>query len=62
MEISAKMTNKFQSLIIVSQKAPSEKSGWAPNTCYKIVVRRFFVYKLKQKMTKAVKHLKQKIP
>ena len=34
------------------QKTPSQKSGWVPNTCHKTVVRKFPMYKLKQKRAK----------
>ena len=37
------------------KRTPSQKSGRVPNTCYKIVVRKFPIYKLKQKRTKKVK-------
>ena len=37
-------------------KAPSPDSNRVPNTCYKIVVRKFPVYKLKQKRAKNVKN------
>ena len=38
------------------QKTLSQKSGRVPNTCYKIVVRKFPIYKLKQKRAKKVKN------
>ena len=38
------------------QKTPSQKSGWVPNTCHKVVVRKFPVYKLKEKAAKKVKN------
>ena len=51
MEKSAITGKDIQSLIIL-QKPPSQTSGWVPNACYKIAVRKFPVYKLKQKMAK----------
>ena len=38
------------------QTTPSQKSGRAPNTCDKIVVKKFPTYKLKQKRAKKVKN------
>ena len=49
--IYANIAKESQSLNIF-QKTPSQKSSRVPNTCYKIVVRKFPIYKLKQKMTK----------
>ena len=37
-------------------KTLSQKPGQVPNTCYKIVVRKFPIYKLKQKGTKKIKN------
>ena len=37
-------------------KTPSQKSDWFSNTCYKIVVRKFSMYKLKQKKAENVKN------
>ena len=53
MEISAKTAKGIQSLTVFA-KTPSQKSGWVLNTCYKIVVRKFPIYKLKQKRAKKV--------
>ena len=55
MEISAKTDKDLQSLTVFA-KTPSQKSGRVPNTCYKIVVRKFPIYKLKQKRAKKVKN------
>ena len=55
MEISAKAAKDFQSLSVF-EKAPSQKSGRVPNTCYKMLVRKFPVYKAKQKRIKNVKN------
>ena len=41
---------------LFSQTTPSQKSGRAPNTCDKVVVRKFPMYKLKQKRAKKVKN------
>ena len=54
-EISANIAKDFQSLTIFAKNF-SQKSGQAPNTCYKIVVRKFPIYKLKQKGAKKVKN------
>ena len=54
MEISAKTAKDIQSLTIFA-KTSSQKSGRVLNTCYKMVVRKFPIYKLKQKRTKKVK-------
>ena len=51
-EISAKTANELQ-LLTVLQKIPCHKSGRVPFTCYKIVVRKFSIYKLKQKNVKS---------
>ena len=48
MEISAERVKDIKSLIVFA-KAPSQKSGWIPDTYYKIIVRKFSAYKLKQK-------------
>ena len=38
------------------KKNPSQKSDRVPNTCYKMVSRKFSIYKLKQKRAKKVKN------
>ena len=38
------------------QKDPSQKSGGILNTCYKMVVTKFPIYKLKQKTAQKVKN------
>ena len=55
MKITAKTAKELQSLTAF-KKTPSQKSGRVPNTCYKIVVRKFPIYKLKQKKVKKVKN------
>ena len=50
MEISAKIVKDFQSL------TSFEKKCRVPDTCYKIVARKFPICKLKQKMAKKVKN------
>ena len=55
MEISAKKAKGIQ-LLTVCAKTPFQKSGWDPNKCWKMVVRKFPIYKLKQKRAKKVKN------
>ena len=54
-EISAKTAKDLQSLFVFA-KTPSQKSGRAPNTCHKIVVRKVPIFKLKQKRVKIFKN------
>ena len=54
MEISAKTAKDLQS-VTVFEKTPSQKSGQVPNICYKIIVRQFPIYNLKQKRVKKLK-------
>ena len=44
------------SLTDFAKKTLSQKSGGVLNTCYKMVVRKFPIYKLKQKTAKKVKN------
>ena len=53
MEISAETAKDLQS-VTVFEKTP-QKSGQVPNTCYKIIVRQFPIYNLKQKRVKKLK-------
>ena len=52
MELSAKLAKDFQSLTILAKK---HYVLW-PNTCYKIVVRKFPIYNLKEKMAQKLKN------
>ena len=54
METSAKIAKDFQ-LLTIFAKNSIQMSGWVPNTCYKIVVRKFPIYRLKQKWAKKLK-------
>ena len=53
MEISGKIAKDFQLFL---QKTLTQKPGQVPDTCYQKVVRKFPIYKLKQKRTKKVKN------
>ena len=55
MAILGKIAQDIQFLTIF-QKSPSQKSGGVHNPCYEIVVRKFPMYKLKQKNVKNVKN------
>ena len=48
MEIFGKTVNDLESLTVFA-KSSSQKSGLVSDTCYKIVVRKFPIVKLKQK-------------
>ena len=50
-----KKPRSFQSFTTVA-KTPSQKSDRFPNNCYKIVVRKFSIYKVKQMKAKRVKN------
>ena len=56
MEISEKTAKNIQPLICFWKKTPSQKSGGVLNTCYKMVVIKFLIYKLKQKTVKKIKN------
>ena len=55
MAISIKTAKDIKSLTIL-QKNPYQKSGRVSNTCYKIVVRKFPISKLKQNRAKKAKN------
>ena len=55
MAILAKIAQDIQFLTIF-QKSPSQKSGGVHSACYEIAVRKFPMYKLKQKNVKNVKN------
>ena len=47
---------RTSSRYLLLQKTASQKSGRVPNTCHKIVVRKYPIQKLKQKRAKKAKN------
>ena len=56
MYIYNQTAREFHSLTIFAKSTPFQRSGRVPNTCYKIVVKKFPIYKLKQKRAKKIKN------